>query len=135
VLIALTLELSGVPALPFAVGVYLPLASSMPIFIGGCVRWFVEWMRPQSESEGDSSPAVLLSSGYIAGGSIAALIVAFLNFAPDSVLDGLKLSEWVKNVPVFGQPWNESIFPAVGAFLILIFVLMAVGLKRSKPQS
>jgi len=130
VLIALTLELSGVPALPFAVGVYLPLASSMPIFIGGCVRWLVERIRPQSEAEGDSSPGVLLSSGYIAGGSIAALIVAFLNFAP-SVLESLDQKARVKDIPVFGVPWSESILPACAAFLVLMVILAIVGLKRA----
>lgn len=39
VMIALVLEMSGVPSLAFAVGVYLPLSSSSPIFIGGMVRW------------------------------------------------------------------------------------------------
>ena len=38
VMIALTLELSGIPSLAFAVGVYLPISSSMPIFIGGMIR-------------------------------------------------------------------------------------------------
>src|SRR5262249_17705462 len=69
---ALSRELSGVAALPFGVGGYLPLASSMAIFIGGCIRWLVDKITKQAEAEGDSSPAVLLSSGYIAGGSIAA---------------------------------------------------------------
>ncbi|MEO2088215.1 MAG: oligopeptide transporter, OPT family [Gemmataceae bacterium] len=81
VLIAITLELSGVPSLPFAVGVYLPLASSVPIFLGGMVRWAVDLFRNRPE-EGDSGPGVLLSSGYIAGGSIGAVIAAFLAFVP-----------------------------------------------------
>jgi hypothetical protein len=139
VLIALTLELSGVPALPFAVGVYLPLSSSMPIFIGGCVRWFVDNRRPQSDAEGDSSPAVLLSSGYIAGGSIAALIVAFLTFAPDWVTESIDLKRYVDSVPIGSQSWGESIIPALVFFSILIVVLAIVGLKRSpaatEPQA
>lgn len=134
VLIALTLELSGVPALPFAVGVYLPLASSMPIFIGGCVRWFVDKVTKQTEAEGDSSPGVLLSSGYIAGGSIAALIVAFLNFAP-SVLKSMDLSDRVKKIPILGTPWEQSILPAVGAFCVLIVVLAIVGLRGKPAES
>src|SRR5216683_1585667 len=43
--IALVLEMSKVPSLPFAVGVYLPLASSAPIFVGGMVRWYVDRRR------------------------------------------------------------------------------------------
>ncbi|MFL5330536.1 MAG: OPT family oligopeptide transporter [Gemmataceae bacterium] len=131
VLIALTLELSGVPALPFAVGVYLPLASSMPIFIGGCIRWVVDKFNPMTEAEADSSPAVLLSSGYIAGGSIAALIVAFLNFKKEW-LDWFDLSDRFKDIKIGSETWGSSLIPGVSAFAVLIVVLTIVGLRR-KP--
>ena len=86
--IALVLEMSKVPSLPFAVGVYLPLASSAPIFVGGMVRWYVDRRRNRlaayanaSEEErtaaGDRSPGVLLASGYIAGGALAGILIAF----------------------------------------------------------
>jgi putative OPT family oligopeptide transporter len=91
VMIALVLELSGVPSLAFAVGVYLPLSSSAPIAIGGAVRYLVDKRREKalaargvhlSESqlvaESDKSPGVLMASGYIAGGAIAGIIIAFL---------------------------------------------------------
>jgi hypothetical protein len=89
VMIAVTLELSFVPALAFAVGVYLPLSASAPIFIGGLVRWLVDrQMRKKAGlrrddagavyAESDKSPGVLLASGYIAGGAIAGIIIAFL---------------------------------------------------------
>ena len=71
------LELAGIPALPFAVGIYLPLAVSTPIFIGGMIRWIVERRMKGSAAEDDSSPGVLLSSGYIAGGAIAGVLAAF----------------------------------------------------------
>ena len=81
-MIALVPEMSGVPSLAFAVGVYLPLSSSSPIFIEGMVRWLGDldvrkkhhWKRLTEEqltAEGDRSPGVLLASGYIAGGGIA----------------------------------------------------------------
>ncbi len=85
--ISLVLELCGVPSLPFAVGVYLPLSSSTPIFVGGAVRYVADkWRRAgaveeHSESESDMSPGVLLSTGYIAGGAIAGVVVAFLSFS------------------------------------------------------
>jgi putative OPT family oligopeptide transporter len=86
--IALVLEMSGVSSLPFAVGVYLPLSSSAPIFVGGMVRWVVDRRRNRlaayagaSEEErtaaGDRSPGVLLASGYIAGGALAGILIAF----------------------------------------------------------
>lgn len=87
--IAVVLELSGVPSLPFAVGVYLPLSSSTPIFAGGLVRFVADkWGRTasgaaRSETESDMSPGVLLSTGYIAGGAIAGVLIAFLSFSDE----------------------------------------------------
>jgi hypothetical protein len=83
-LIAIALELCGVSALPVAVGMYLPLSASTPIFLGGLVRLLSEKVRgkPQSEAEAETSPGVLLASGYIAGGTLCGLIVAFFEFLP-----------------------------------------------------
>ena len=89
VMIAVTLQMSFIPALAFAVGVYLPLSSSSPIFIGGMIRWLVDrklrqtpacaTMNPDEfNAESDKSPGVLLASGYIAGGAIAGIGIAFL---------------------------------------------------------
>lgn len=88
VMIALVLEMCGVPSLAFAVGVYLPLSSSMPIFVGGLVRWAVDRRRnrqaehrdttaEEQSAAGDRSPGVLMASGYIAGGALAGIIIAF----------------------------------------------------------
>jgi putative OPT family oligopeptide transporter len=88
VMIAIVLEMSGIPSLAFAVGVYLPLSSSSPIFIGGLVRWLVDrytakkhagqnLTEEQLTAEGDKSPGVLMASGYIAGGAIAGIAIAF----------------------------------------------------------
>ena len=87
VMISVILEMSGIPSLAFAVGVYLPLSSSMPLFVGGMVRWLVDRRsngmdknRHMSEDEklamGDRSPGVLLASGYIAGGALAGILIA-----------------------------------------------------------
>ena len=123
VLIAITLELAGVPALPFAVGVYLPLSASTPIFIGGMVRLFADKVNRSKGDEGDTSPGVLLSSGYIAGGSIAAVLVAFLEFAP-SILKTFNLTEAV------GKDLTEGdMLPAI-AFGVLVVVLAGIGMER-----
>jgi putative OPT family oligopeptide transporter len=93
VMLALVMELCGVSSLPFAVGVYLPLATSVPIFVGGLVRWLVDRRaarqaarRAASDAGGghgaggddEFSPGTLLSSGYIAGGAIAGLAAALV---------------------------------------------------------
>lgn len=84
VFIALMLELCGVAALPFAVGVYLPISTSAPIFVGGLVRHFTDRKRgPTSEAESEFSPGTLVSSGLIAGGAIAGVVVAMLQIPAD----------------------------------------------------
>jgi uncharacterized oligopeptide transporter (OPT) family protein len=104
-MIAITLELCGVSSLAFAVGVYVPIQYSVPIFCGGILRWGVDSYvarrsaasieaagddpeaRARAEIEAirrsETSPGVLLASGYIAGGSLAGVVAAFLEFAPD----------------------------------------------------
>src|SRR5262249_50931212 len=70
VMLALVMELCGVASLPFAVGVYLPVSTSVPIFVGGILRWIIDKKR-QSKGDEEFSPGTLLASGYIAGGAIA----------------------------------------------------------------
>jgi putative OPT family oligopeptide transporter len=97
--ISLVLELCGVSSLAFAVGVYLPLATTSPIFAGGLVRYIADKWGAGSgaeakETDSDTSSGVLLSTGYIAGGAIAGLCIAFLNlpFVPESLPKSL--STW-----------------------------------------
>ena len=83
--LAVVVQLTGVSALAFAVGVYLPLYATMPIFIGGLVRYIVDRSRKLNAEESDSSPSVLMSSGLIAGGSIAGILIAFVSVALPTV--------------------------------------------------
>jgi uncharacterized oligopeptide transporter (OPT) family protein len=120
-LLAVMLELAGVSSLPFAVGVYLPITTSAPIFVGGMVRWFVDRIRGQKDSDSETSSGVLLSSGLIAGGSIAGVLIAFLSFKQDwskSINYGGSLPAW----------WVDGAWPALGAFGVLIFFLLLAGL-------
>jgi hypothetical protein len=119
VFIALVMELCGVSSLAFAVGVYLPISSSSPIWFGGMARWVVEKLaaRKQSDTEADNSPGVLLSSGLIAGGSIAGIGIALLALYP-SVGKAMDLSSLVPGISA------SEIFPYVPFALLWILVLM-----------
>jgi putative OPT family oligopeptide transporter len=77
VFVAITLELCGIHSLSFAVGAYLPIATTAPIFVGGLVRWWVE-RKTGETSESDLSAGTLFSSGLIAGGSLAGILFAVL---------------------------------------------------------
>ena len=119
VAITIILELCGVPSLAFAVGVYLPLSSSTPIFIGGMARWVVDKVTKKSAEESDMSSGVLFSSGYIAGGAIAGIAIALLSLSPSLVKTfdlGEKLGAWT------GSDWTSVI-----AFSILTLFLLLVG--------
>jgi len=77
VFIAITLELCGIHSLSFAVGAYLPIATTAPIFVGGLVRWWVEYSSSVRE-ESELGAGTLFSSGLIAGGSICGILFAVL---------------------------------------------------------
>jgi hypothetical protein len=87
VMVAVVLEMSGVASLAFTVGVYLPLVSTLPIAIGGIIRWMVDrrnntlpqykgLTEDELQAAGDRSSGTLLASGYIAGGALAGIIIA-----------------------------------------------------------
>jgi hypothetical protein len=109
VAIAIVLELSGVPSLPFAVGVYLPLSASTPIFVGGLARYVADrWAArrgtaPGSETESDMSPGVLLSTGYIAGGAIGGVIIAMLSFS-DTIPQWLGTWQYRRDMVMVERP-------------------------------
>lgn len=74
--ISLVVELCGVSSLAFAVGAYLPLSTTTPIFAGGIIKWLVDKRKKSEESE--TGPGALFSSGLIAGGAITGILVAVL---------------------------------------------------------
>jgi OPT family oligopeptide transporter len=84
--IAVVMELCGIQALSFAVGVYLPLSTTMPIFAGGVVRGIVEWRQKRKgeaivteAGEEDLGKGNLFATGLVAGGAIAGVLIAFLS--------------------------------------------------------
>ncbi|MDQ3806079.1 MAG: oligopeptide transporter, OPT family [Acidobacteriota bacterium] len=136
VMIAVVLEMAGIPSLAFAVGVYLPLSSSSPIFVGGMVRWAVDRQlrrrlahrnltEEELVAEGDKSPGVLISSGYIAGGAIAGIIIAFLAGVPAFAGFNRSMAEWGETNPLTAGPWSDAL--GLIPFIILVLLLYAVG--------
>ena len=83
VALALTVELCGVGSLSFAVGAYLPLTTTAPIFVGGVLRAFAERGRPKqgagAHADAELGPGNLFATGLVAGGAMAGVIVAILS--------------------------------------------------------
>jgi len=146
VMISLVLEMSGIPSLAFAVGVYLPLSSSSPIFIGGMVRYLSDlYVRKkyrganlteeQLVAEGDKSPGVLMASGYIAGGAIAGILIAFMAGVPFMAKYNDLFDKWAASNP-FASGAHSDLLSCI-PFVVLILVLYLVGrevLLAPKPR-
>lgn len=97
VCIAIVAEILGVPVLPFAIGLYLPVHLSVPMMIGGGVRWFVEKKKTGDEQKRAVENGVLYSSGLIAGEGVVGILLAV--FA------------------IIQIPGGRSLEDAIGAFL------------------
>ena len=80
VCLALFIELLGMHSLTFAVGAYLPLSSTLPIFMGGVVRKIADRTYRRKPDDLDEREGTLLSSGLIAGGALVGVLAAFLHF-------------------------------------------------------
>ena len=81
VFIAIVVELCQVKALSFAVGLYLPLSTTLPIFIGGAIKGLVDWRASRknlSAEDAELGKGSLFATGLVAGGALAGVIVALL---------------------------------------------------------
>ena len=138
VMISIVLEMSGIPSLAFAVGVYLPLSSSTPIFAGGMIRLLVDrWLRRHKfkdhdlthealVAEGDKSSGVLLASGYIAGSAITGIVIALMNLVPSLAATSDRLTAWATaHNPFFAGPHADLL--ALIPFAVLCVLLYLVG--------
>ena len=125
VFLAVTLELCGIHSLSFAVGAYLPVATTAPIFAGGVVRWWVE-RKSGVKEESELGAGTLFSSGLIAGGSICGILFA--------VLVG---TETIGPFQAIGNalPWlhDESAIAHLGSGL-LFFALAVVTVRAAKKR-
>ena len=133
IFLAITMELCGIKALSFAIGVYLPLATTLPIFIGGAIRGIVEnkqkkenvQVNPDEEELGKGN---LFATGLVAGGAVAGVIIAF--FAGSD--SGEKLLNKISLEPLILR-WLSKVELSQGGYFLfgtLFFALMGWILYR-----
>jgi len=92
VFIAVMIELCGIKALAFAIGLYLPLSTTLPIAIGGGIKGYVDWRaarKNELKEDDELGKGSLLATGLIAGGALAGVIVALLS-VNESIYDSLQ---------------------------------------------
>jgi putative OPT family oligopeptide transporter len=128
VFIAVTLELCGIHSLSFAVGSYLPIATTAPIFVGGLVRWYVE-RKTGIVEESEVGSGTLFSSGLIAGGSLAGILYAVL-FGRD-IIRAADDAETIGPIPFLHEGTSGMFFGGL-LFFVLAIVLSRVAQRKLK---
>jgi putative OPT family oligopeptide transporter len=126
--LAVVVQLCGVSGLAWAVGAYLPISTTFPIFVGGAMRWLTDTIRARkgetlAEAESEVSSGMLFSTGLVAGGSIAGLLVAILGSSDAfrGIVESARVGEGVNVAGIFGgaAPWSALVFFAILCFLLI----------------
>jgi OPT family oligopeptide transporter len=134
VAIAVTVELCGIKSLSFAVGLYLPLSTTLPIFIGGAIRGLVDMKKKKSgevlnAEEEDLGKGNLFATGLVAGGALAGVLIAFIS-APDSMAGFLKAVNLEHGLAgALGE--GGYFFLGVLCFAVMGFLLYKIGIKKT----
>ena len=135
VFIAIVMELCGIKALSFAIGIYLPLSTTLPIFIGGAIRGLVEWRQKKkniklSAEEEDLGKGNLFATGLVAGGALAGVLVAILSSIPsvNSSLGKVNAEHGLtQGLGGEGYKWLGVAF-----FILMGYILYKIATKKSK---
>ena len=116
--LALVLTFFKVPALPFALGMFIPIDLNMPMLIGGAVSWFVGSRSKDKDLNAERvEKGTLIASGFIAGGALMGVVSAILRFADVDVY-------------LAPSPWTEPI--AIIPYTAIIVYMIYAALKTSK---
>jgi putative OPT family oligopeptide transporter len=106
--LALLAELLRIPSLPFAVGVYLPLSTMTPIFLGGLVRWLLTRRQTTTVAESRTERGVLLGSGFVGGEGLLGVALAGAAFVQGHKPEGVgyawagEIGAWLLGAAAFG---------------------------------
>ena len=118
--IAIILTLCKLPALPFALGMFIPIDLNLPLLVGGAIAWFVNTRSKDKEiNDARSEKGTLIASGFIAGGALMGVVSAVLRFADIDLF--LKPS-----------PWTEPI--AIIPYTAIIIYMIYSALRAGKNQ-
>lgn len=132
VAIAVVMELCGIKALSFAIGIYLPIATTLPIFIGGVIRGIVDRKHQKAgdatAEEEDLRPGNLFATGLVAGGALAGVIVAFLS-VNEGIAAGLKNIN-LEHALTESLGTNGYYLLGTMAFFLMGYMLYKIGTRK-----
>jgi len=135
VFIAVMIELCGIKALAFAIGLYLPLSTTLPIFIGGAIKGVIDWRAAKKNEivvEDDLGRGSLFATGLIAGGALAGVIVALLS-VDETIFKALqKISAEHGLTSILGAGGYQIL--AVLFFSAMAFMLYNLASKKSEIE-
>ena len=118
--IAILLTVCKVPALPFALGMFIPIDLNLPLLVGGAIAWYVgSRSKDKAVNEARQNRGTLIASGFIAGGALMGVVSAILKFA---------------QVDLFLGEWNARYGEAVAIipFIALIAYMTWASMKTDK---
>jgi len=138
VFLAVVVELCGVRALSFAIGVYLPLSTTLPIFIGGMIRSFAGKVKKRKgilgrEGEEDLEKGNLFATGLVAGGALMGVIFAFLGVNKN-------IGDFLKKFSIEGSltgalSQNGYYMLGIAFFAVMGYIMYRVAISQEKPNS
>ena len=116
--LALVLNFFKVPALPFALGMFIPIDLNTPMLVGGAISWYVgSRSKDKALNEARTEKGTLIASGFIAGGALMGVVSAILRFA--------KVDAFMEP-----SPWTEPI--AIIPYAAIIIYMIYAALKTKK---
>lgn len=120
-LLALVLTFFKVPALAFALGMFIPLELNLPLLVGGAINWYVTTRsKDEAINNARNEQGTLLASGFIAGGALMGVVSAVMRYCNINLIH----EEWLNN------PMSE--IASLGAYILLILFLVKASLKLKK---
>ncbi len=136
VFISVVMELCGIKSLSFAVGTYLPLSTTLPIFIGGALRGVAEWRAKRkgievAPEEEDLGKGNLFATGLVAGGALFGVIVAVLTVFFEGGMQSINLEEGLTNS--LGETGYKLLGVAFFAFMAYVLYRVATA-RRTKEE-
>ncbi len=121
--IAIVLTLCKVPALAFALGMFIPIDLNLPLLVGGAISWFVSTRSKKAEvNAARQEKGTLIASGFIAGGALMGVVSAILKFA--------KVDWYIPSDSVWAQYWAEPV--AILPYIAIIGYMIISSMKAEK---